>query len=259
MDVSELEISAMNASKRADAREALLIAAQKLFSERSYAEVGTRDLAEAAGVNLGAIQYHFGSKADLFILAVKELVASGMVLWNSLIPIEACVCAETTAAELSRFIRGFLQLNLRTDEGARVCRIVYREIFSDSVNDQEFTLPLIDAIAAEFTAPLQTRLSAAIERLQPESPPQQRILLAESILAQCTSYVTRRRVLERVWERNLGDSELFEDIVLAVTSFSLRALGCDEALIKRAFQAGVAYPLRCSDDSPDEAVRTISR
>ena len=51
------------------ARETLLKVATKLFIERGYNGVSTRELAEAADVNLGAIQYHFGSKAKLFVEA----------------------------------------------------------------------------------------------------------------------------------------------------------------------------------------------
>lgn len=50
-------------------REALLDAAEKLFAERGVAATSIRDIIGAAGVNLGAINYHFGTKKAL-VLAV---------------------------------------------------------------------------------------------------------------------------------------------------------------------------------------------
>lgn len=52
----------MNAQPH-DAREALIEAAKTLFIEKGYDGVSTREVAEAAGVNLGAIQYYFGSQS----------------------------------------------------------------------------------------------------------------------------------------------------------------------------------------------------
>ncbi|HEX6141368.1 MAG TPA: TetR family transcriptional regulator, partial [Geminicoccaceae bacterium] len=45
-------------------RERLLLAAIDVFGRRGF-EASTRELAGAAGVNLAAIPYHFGSKHGL--------------------------------------------------------------------------------------------------------------------------------------------------------------------------------------------------
>jgi AcrR family transcriptional regulator len=48
------------------ARERLLDAAERLFADRGYSGVSVRDIVAAAGVNLGAVPYHFGTKENLF-------------------------------------------------------------------------------------------------------------------------------------------------------------------------------------------------
>ena len=63
-----------NNNSGAQARVALIEAAEKLFSQKGFSAVSTRELAEAAGVNLGAIQYYFGSKSALFVEALRHLV-----------------------------------------------------------------------------------------------------------------------------------------------------------------------------------------
>ena len=49
-----------------DTREKLLDAAEPLFAEHGYAATSMRAIAQSAGVNLGAANYHFGSKMGLF-------------------------------------------------------------------------------------------------------------------------------------------------------------------------------------------------
>lgn len=51
-------------------REAILAAAATRFSQRSYEAVGLREIAEAAGVNVALINRYFGSKSQLYALAV---------------------------------------------------------------------------------------------------------------------------------------------------------------------------------------------
>lgn len=46
-------------------RDALIMAALRLFGEHGYASVSTRQIAEAASANIGSIAYHFGGKPGL--------------------------------------------------------------------------------------------------------------------------------------------------------------------------------------------------
>ena len=55
-----------------DTREALLDAAEALFSSKGYAAVGIREITDAAGVNIASIKYHFGSKSELYLETVRR-------------------------------------------------------------------------------------------------------------------------------------------------------------------------------------------
>jgi AcrR family transcriptional regulator len=46
-------------------RSAILTAAERLYADRGFADVTLRDIVAAAGVNLAAVNYHFGSKDEL--------------------------------------------------------------------------------------------------------------------------------------------------------------------------------------------------
>jgi AcrR family transcriptional regulator len=53
----------------------ILDAAIRLFGERSFDAVSLRDITAAAKANLGAVNYHFGSKVNLIREALKALAA----------------------------------------------------------------------------------------------------------------------------------------------------------------------------------------
>ena len=55
-----------------DKREQLLKAASKLFAEKGFEAVSTRDLAKEADVNMAMIAYYFGSKDGLFKAIIEE-------------------------------------------------------------------------------------------------------------------------------------------------------------------------------------------
>ena len=58
-------------------QELLLAAAQRLFAERGFARVTTREIAEAAGVDATLIARYFGSKAGLYLAALRAELGDG--------------------------------------------------------------------------------------------------------------------------------------------------------------------------------------
>ncbi len=58
----------------------ILDAAQQLFSAKGYAQGQLREIAELADVAVSLIPQHFGSKADLFELALIEAMKANRVL-----------------------------------------------------------------------------------------------------------------------------------------------------------------------------------
>ncbi|WP_264993265.1 TetR/AcrR family transcriptional regulator, partial [Mycobacterium montefiorense] len=57
--------------RSAATRDALISAARRLWGERSYAEVGTPEIAATAGVTRGAMYHQFADKAALFSEVVE--------------------------------------------------------------------------------------------------------------------------------------------------------------------------------------------
>ena len=61
------------AERSAATRQALVTAARRLWGERGYAEVGTPEIAEAAGVTRGAMYHQYADKAALFRAVIEAM------------------------------------------------------------------------------------------------------------------------------------------------------------------------------------------
>lgn len=85
--------AATAAESRGDARSGLLDAAEACLREHGYAGFSTRRVAEAAGMPLSQIHYHFGSKEALLLALLeyqnerllqrqRSTFAAGLPLWK---------------------------------------------------------------------------------------------------------------------------------------------------------------------------------
>ena len=71
-------------------RASILDAAERLYAERGFSDVTLRDIVAAGGVNLAAVNYHFGSKDELIAeLFVTRSIATNRERLNELKAAEA--------------------------------------------------------------------------------------------------------------------------------------------------------------------------
>lgn len=220
-------------AKKATSKEALLEAGAKLFADKGYEAVSTRELAEAAGVNLGAIQYHFGSKERLFIETVQRLMrASGCARVHFPLA-SAPKNTQEAATTLCSFVFSFLAYLLRP-EGPQACRLMIREIFSDRGQNSEMYRALVSSVVNEFSRPLEEMLMTTLRALTDTTERHVLQRLVQSILGQCTIYATHRPFIEELMSTDIGTSPALEQIAEHVCRFSLKGLGCPDAVIDTA-------------------------
>ncbi|MCX2929041.1 TetR/AcrR family transcriptional regulator [Mycobacterium sp. CVI_P3] len=73
-----MTIRRTQAERSATTQEALRKAARELWGERGYAEVGTPEIAQRAGVTRGAMYHQYADKAALFLDVVEAVEADVM-------------------------------------------------------------------------------------------------------------------------------------------------------------------------------------
>ncbi|MDF1836442.1 MAG: helix-turn-helix domain containing protein, partial [Planctomycetota bacterium] len=111
-DPIEQEDSSEQGCIHGQARERLLEAAAKLFSERGYEGVSIREIAGAAGVRHGGVNYHFRGKRDLYLEVMQRfgmpenhVARGGNPLWKAMLK-------ETDADKAKGHIRELLRQTL---------------------------------------------------------------------------------------------------------------------------------------------------
>ena len=87
-------------------RASILDAAERLYAERGFSDVTLRDIVAAAGVNLAAVNYHFGSKDELIAeLFVTRSIATNRERLNEL---KAAEAAGGGRAEIDAVLRALV-------------------------------------------------------------------------------------------------------------------------------------------------------
>lgn len=115
----------------AETKARLIEAGLEVFGRLGFEAASTREIARAAGANLAAIVYHFGSKEALHV-AVAEYVEAritGLIgpTVATVIGPEATASPKAAAAALDRLLGTFIEVLLGEAEAERWARFIVRE------------------------------------------------------------------------------------------------------------------------------------
>jgi AcrR family transcriptional regulator len=142
----------------------LLNVAEQRFGEGGYEGTSLRAITVAAGANIAAVNYHFGSKEALLRAAVAR--ATSPVNTERRRRLEQLEAAGSPRPEelIRAFVEPGLELVLRRGErGAVVARFIGRIAFDPSRRIREL-------FAAE-SDPIESRYLAALQRALPQASP----------------------------------------------------------------------------------------
>lgn len=219
--------------KRKATREALLSSAKELFTQRGYAAVSTRELADLAGVNLGAIQYHFGSKAKLFVETVRELMSERKVSIDACCSATLPQSAKDATAALMRFISTVLY-DMCHPQGPDACRMMHREIHGSASEDPELFEPLVCSVTDEFIKPLDDYLVSLLTIINPSLSERERWMVVHSIIGQCSYYCTHKPFTERLRGEDFTVGKTIREVANHISELTLRGIGLSDEVIEEA-------------------------
>lgn len=161
MAVPPPETKTRSRSTRSDTTRTLLLdTAERLFALQGYAGTGVRQIADEAGVNLGAIHYHWGSKEALCREALERRLLP--VLEERAARIEAVAQAEGGLGDLldASHRPSLLAGGAAQDEAERFRRFYGRMLFDPSAEVRAMLAALLDPFARRFVALLRQRCPA---------------------------------------------------------------------------------------------------
>jgi AcrR family transcriptional regulator len=198
-------------------REKLLDAAERLFLEKGYDGVSIRDITDAAGTNVAAINYHFGGKENLYREFFRRMISN-----KSSHTIERLrdTVAEKSPPDLEKvfraYIGGFLGEFLTSKDAQNFLRLA-----SDEMSEQGIAS---DILVEEAATPCHTALKEAVLAARPNITEEKASLIIASVFGQMYHFVRARHVITHVSGKEYND-EFIKDIIDHIVEFSLKGIG----------------------------------
>jgi AcrR family transcriptional regulator len=151
-----------------DTRERVLDTAERLFAGRGLDAVSVRDIIAAAGVNLGAINYHFGTKDRLI-----EAVFERRMIPSTRERLQALEAVEKAAGDRPLKLEAVLEAIFRpvVEEAMDPGRggLTFRKLMARSLVDPH---PVMEKVMREHFTSVVKRFDAALMRAMPGLAPQ---------------------------------------------------------------------------------------
>ncbi|MBP8644723.1 MAG: CerR family C-terminal domain-containing protein [Syntrophobacteraceae bacterium] len=214
-----------SARKNDDTKARLIEAAGEVFAQHGFRSATVRDICSRAGVHVGAVNYHFGSKEGLYAAVLTHTHQSAVKKYPPQLGLRQ---GATPEEKLRAFILSFL---LRTmDEGfpAWHGKLLARELADPT--------DALDQLLQNSVRPLFAYLAGILGELLGEAKPAEGeendviFLSMMSIIGQCLQHFTARRAIAVLRPKSFDPSDIGR-IADHITRFSLggiRELGARE-------------------------------
>lgn len=214
--------TADESGRGAETRRRLIRAGLELFGACDFDNVTTRQLAEAAGVNLAAIPYHFGTKEKLHLAVAEHIVTSiADALADDLEAIRRCVADEGAETEdllqaLHSFIVSFAREILGSDDAAARAGFILRQQLSPGA--------AFDVLYQGVMHDAHRTLTALVARILGAEPGSPRMVRrAHAILGQVLFFRMAREVVLRELDTDRIDAGQVGEEIAVQTVVGLRA------------------------------------
>ncbi|MCP5521620.1 MAG: TetR/AcrR family transcriptional regulator [Verrucomicrobiales bacterium] len=149
-----------------DTKEAILDAAEAVFAEMGFARASIRQIVAAAGVNLAAIHYHFGSKDALieavFTRCIGPINARRLELLEAL-EAEHAKGPLPVAAVMEAFLEPMQEMRESKAKGARMARLYGRLVGESTEALHRMLSRQFGNVVKRFSAALKRSLPAVSE------------------------------------------------------------------------------------------------
>ena len=192
-------------------REALLLAATQLFAEQGYAGARVREIAERAGANVAAINYHFGGKQALYLEVLRRQASVRIERY----PLPAADAQHSQQA-LHRAIEALLSRMLAFDDAAVLPRLMVRELAAPT--------DALPAMVRDLIAPQLSQLQARVRQMLGDAVDEAQVRASTfSIVSQCFFYLFARPLVE-VLAPQTYDGDRVPRLARHIADFSIGAL-----------------------------------
>jgi TetR/AcrR family transcriptional regulator, regulator of cefoperazone and chloramphenicol sensitivity len=201
-----------------DTRARLLEAATTLFAQHGFHRTTARDIAELAGVNLAAANYHFGSKRDLYVEVLRahfaEMRSALSRRHAELPPLDALARSSRSSlrALLAARVQAMFEIVVGPPPG------LHAMLMQREMTDPSEALPII---VDEFIRPMRGEIEALIAALEPGLDPHAVERCANSVIAQVLFYRFCRPALLQILGRDDFPRGIVKELTEHVMTFAI--------------------------------------
>lgn len=190
----------------------LLLAAEEAFARKGYDGATVRDICERAGMNVAAVNYHFGDKETLYVEAVKHAHRTTCTVAGLA---ESVPPNAPPREELRHVIRHMLR-QMHGPARPSALQLLMRELGQPS----QATRAVVD----DFIRPMATHLRDVLRRAMPGAAEEAVTMAAFSVVGQCLFYRQNRAVAELLVGAEMMERLDLDTVTGHVTRFTLAAL-----------------------------------
>ncbi len=196
-------------------RDRLFNTAASLFAKAGYQDTSTREIAEAAGVNIAAINYHFGGKENLYKEVVRAKVRARSAERIAILH----AAAVKKCARLEDVISGFVTAHLKEMLKKEQCDLDIPFFFREISNPG----PGFSIIVEEMIHPTQKAFHEIISRNYPNMSREDINLCLSSLMGQLVHFVRAKEVIQVILGREYN-AEMIDEISKHVVKFTMAGL-----------------------------------
>ncbi len=213
------DFQAKNGISTKDVRNRLLDAAEKLFSERGFADTSVRDITAEANCNVAAVNYHFGSKENLYTDVWRHHLL--LLRDNQLASIEKVMSENQGTPALEDLLKSFAEAfigSLGDETGSnRLLKLMIREMLDKHLPPNMF--------ADEVINPTLSAMQKALLKTCPDLQESRTALIVFSIIGQLIHAVRIKTMIGQKDKWNLPIFDLAEmvDHIIKFSAGGIRA------------------------------------
>ena len=203
-----------------DTRRRIMEAAGEIFADSGYKHTTIRAISDRAGVNVAAINYHFGGKKNLY-LAILDYWRERAFEKYPFDPND--VLTGTPQSRLRAFIRTLLFRVLDEGEGSRFARLMAQEFMKPTGS--------LDIIVEETVKPFYNFISATVKQFFPTPPSEQTVnLCCVSIAGQVFHLYMGRHIMRLLLTKeklNKEEIEIVADHIARFSTYAIEAIAAE--------------------------------
>jgi AcrR family transcriptional regulator len=208
-----MSVAELSAKEADNTRERIIDAAGEIFAQRGFDSTTVRDICQAAGANVAAVNYYFGDKQRLYIEAVVRahrwrMERARLPEWTANAPPEL---------KLTDFITTFLRRVRTGPDDTWHTRLIMREIAHPSEACAEL-------VQSSIRPQFEILIGILRELLPADASDDELHCTAFSIVGQCLFYHFADPVVRNLLDANEYNELGVEKLARHIASFSLAAL-----------------------------------